>query len=499
MTEKLLVIGKALLALARAAGGHIQRLLAERAAAGRSPGTPHLMEDVLLATFKRLTRGQVEDASWQRVLDAAGHAYVTPDFLKKPALQRWLRIDAVQEGFMALAKAKISGAVADNEQDIRYRLGACYADVTGEAEHFAELPTEKVLDILIAGYIAAIPGNERPAAGMTQYGFQRIEAKLDDVTRWPRSDPFVQRVHDKEAQNELSDILTQRMFDPGLATERIQALHRQTEDGGELAGATDALKNRVRYWTARFCARTTEGLAIAQRIRDGLPEGQTGESLLVVDAWIAATSGDGDKAMQLIRDADDPDCRTVFFSLLARLRGEEEALAWCMDVDPTDQPTHFTHVGWGNWGLHVAKAGRWEDAARGLLETEQQDVRATQLRRLEARLGKDPDEIPPEQIRSAIDAALDMGPDAVDELAADAGASGTAAVPSTKELVATAKDVGSDARPQDAAELHAHQDLYAPADNMPVLRPLLGALVSMQRTRYGDKRRWEGNRSTTNV
>ena len=103
----------------------------------------------------------------------------------------------------------------------------------------------------------------------------------------------------------------------------------------------------------------------------------------------------------------------------------------------------------------------WHD-----LETEQQDGRATQLRRLEARLGKDPDEIPPEQIRSAIDAALDMGPDAVDELAADAGACGTAAILSTKELVATAKDVGSDARPQDAVELHAHHYPYVHAGNM---------------------------------
>ena len=103
----------------------------------------------------------------------------------------------------------------------------------------------------------------------------------------------------------------------------------------------------------------------------------------------------------------------------------------------------------------------WHD-----LKTEQQDVRATQLRRLEARLGMDPDEIPPEQIRSAIDAAKDMGPGAVDELAADAGACGTAAMLSTKELVATAKDVGSDARPQDAVELHAHQNSYAHAGNM---------------------------------
>ncbi len=374
MTEELLgIAAKPLLPLAKAAAGHIRVLSAERkAAVGGSPGPADLMGEVLRGTWARLV-GPVDDAWWRSVLDAVEQAYVAPDFLKMPALQKWLRSDAVPEWFMALAKANVMGVAADDGQGIRNRLGACYADVTGEAEHFAEGPIDVVLAVLIAGYIATIPDSERATAGMIQQvdkGVKRIEAKLDDVARGPRFDPVVQHVHDKEAQSELSDILTQRTFDPSQATERIQELHRQTEDGGELAGATDALKNRVRYWTARLCATTTESLATAQRIRKGLSERQTEESLLVVDAWIAATSDKGDEAMRLIRDVDDPDCRTVFVSLLARLCGEAEALAWCIDVDPTDLPTHFTHGGCGNWAVHMARAGRWEDAARGLREVE---------------------------------------------------------------------------------------------------------------------------------
>ena len=373
MTEpSLSILAKGLLPLVGTARGRFQRLRAERhAAVGVSSGPVDLMDEILRDTWTRLA-GRVDDAWWRQVLNAVEHAYVAPDFLKKPALQQWLCIDAVQEGFVAMAKANIRGA-ADDEQDIRNRLGAYYADMTGEAEHFAEQPTDAVLAVLIAGYITAIPSSERATAGMIQQvdkGVQRLEAKLDDAARWPRPDPLVQRVHEEKAQSELSDILTHRMFDSGQATERVQELHRQMEDGGELAGAKDALKNRVRYWTARLCATTTESLATAQRIREDLSEGQTEESLLVVDAWIAATSGDGDEAMRLIRDVDDPDSRSVFFSLLVQFRGAAEALAWSTDMDPTDLPTHFTSAGWRNWAVHVADAGRWKDAARGLREVE---------------------------------------------------------------------------------------------------------------------------------
>ena len=374
MTEPSLgTLAKGLLPLVGAARGRAQRLWAERhAAVGVYSGPVDLMGEVLRGTWARLV-GPVDDAWWRSVLNAVEQAYVAPDLLKMPALQQWLRMDALQEGFMALAKANVMGVAADDEQGIRDRLGACYADVTGEAKHFAEGPIDVVLAILSAGYIAAIPGNERAIAGLVQQTYKGVlqaNAKLDNMPHWQGPDPVVQRAHEEEAQRELSDILTRRLFDVDQATKRIQELHRKVEDGGYLAGATDALKNRVRYWTARLCARTTESLAIAQRIREGLSAGQTEENLLVVDAWIALTNGDGDDAMRLIRDVDDPDCRTVLLSLVAQLRGEAEALALCIDVDPTDLPTHFTHAGWGNWAVHMARAGRWEDAARGLREVE---------------------------------------------------------------------------------------------------------------------------------
>ena len=91
----------------------------------------------------------------------------------------------------------------------------------------------------------------------------------------------------------------------------------------------------------------------------------------------------------------------------------------------------------------------WRD-----LEREQEDADATRLRRLEARLGQDPDEIAAAKIRATMDEARDLGIDAVEELAADAGAHGTTALPSAKELVATSNAFGSDVRPQDAAKLH---------------------------------------------
>ena len=96
----------------------------------------------------------------------------------------------------------------------------------------------------------------------------------------------------------------------------------------------------------------------------------------------------------------------------------------------------------------------WRD-----LEGERQDADATRLRRLEARLGQDPDETAAAQIRPVIDAVRDLGIDAVEELAADAGANGTTAVPSTEEMIATAKTAGSDVNPQDAAKLHAADDV----------------------------------------
>ena len=91
------------------------------------------------------------------------------------------------------------------------------------------------------------------------------------------------------------------------------------------------------------------------------------------------------------------------------------------------------------------------------LEAARQDDDATRLRRLEARLGCDPDEGNAAHLRAAMDSASDLGCDAVDELAADGGALGHRTVPSSKELIEIAKASGSAARPEDGATLAVGQ------------------------------------------
>ena len=98
----------------------------------------------------------------------------------------------------------------------------------------------------------------------------------------------------------------------------------------------------------------------------------------------------------------------------------------------------------------------WHD-----IEHERQDGESAQRRRLEARLGHDPDEASSEDIRRAIDAARDLGIDSVEELAADVGWRGTTTLPTAKELAATAASNGLAMHPQDAVKLHAKDHLPA--------------------------------------
>ena len=97
----------------------------------------------------------------------------------------------------------------------------------------------------------------------------------------------------------------------------------------------------------------------------------------------------------------------------------------------------------------------WHD-----VERERQDPDAARLRRLEARLGHDPDEIPADAVRSADAAVRDFGADSVEELVAEAGWHGVTTLPSVETLATIAKQVGSELCVQDAVTLRA--------DDMPV-------------------------------
>ena len=150
---------------------------------------------------------------------------------------------------------------------------------------------------------------------------------------------------------------------------------------------------------------------------------------------------------------------------------------------PTIDPTSGLYRYVGAPAAEVVAASKLEDAVRhfaeevlGLLERaevldtnlhhlwrdverERQDPAAARLRRMEARLGCDPDEVSADDVRAAADIAHDFGADSVEELVADAGWRGVTTLPSVKELTVAAKQVGSDMRMQDAVRLHANDDM----------------------------------------
>ena len=81
------------------------------------------------------------------------------------------------------------------------------------------------------------------------------------------------------------------------------------------------------------------------------------------------------------------------------------------------------------------------------------DAQTARLRRFEARLGHDPDEVDEAVFRSSFEAAKGLGDNALEELAADSGLRDNATVPSMKTVANSAKANGFDAQPKDAVKL----------------------------------------------
>lgn len=89
------------------------------------------------------------------------------------------------------------------------------------------------------------------------------------------------------------------------------------------------------------------------------------------------------------------------------------------------------------------------------------DAQTARLRRFEARLGHDPDEVDETVIRSSFESAKGLGTNAWEELAADSGLRGNATVPTTKTMTDSAKANGFDAQPEDAVKLLRHDGIPA--------------------------------------
>ena len=263
----------------------------------------NLLDEHLKETLRRFRGGDVDDVWWRHVLAEMEQAYVAPEFFRKPLVRSWLGEEYVQESIVSLARANVMGQLAEGEDETRKRLLASYSEHTGEPKHLAEDPINVAVAGLTAGYIASIPKSQRTVAGMVQAVYGRVEGLDRKLERVLERDAVVQSAHARVAEEELSTILTLRIFDFGDAIERVNDLWRRV-DGGDLAAVPEAVKTRVRYWAARLRASTFEAADDTRSIREDLSYGNTDEDLYVVDALIMAADGDADGAFRMLRGGE---------------------------------------------------------------------------------------------------------------------------------------------------------------------------------------------------
>ena len=348
-------------------GRAARRLFAERRA-GQAPFTqrPSIMDEPLNETLNRIRGGNIDSPWWRNLLDRFSQQYVSPDFLEKPSLQEWLKDDTVTNDLKTIATWRITGTDRD-EAELRDRLAQSYSHRTGEALHLAVGPINVVVAILVAGYIEEIPRDQRALAGIVQTTLSQLDDHLGHLNQSisPANDPITRLMQTKCADKELARILALRAFDLTTARADIQKLHDRL-DTGDLSSANDEVRNKVRYWLARLCAGDAETLDIAKKYQLQIRNNDPDTDLSIVDALIHHMDGDSDRGIRVLRDRDDPDARSVLFTLFVRSQDAETALIMFDDKIGASDACFFTAFGWWYWACCMAEAGRWEEAAQRL-------------------------------------------------------------------------------------------------------------------------------------
>lgn len=195
-------------------------------------------------------------------------------------------------------------------------------------------------------------------------------SKDNEIKKVPRPEPntIVKQTHlDEFAEQELSKILSLRVFGHIDTKQNIQVLRRRVVYGNDLSDVSASVKHKINYWTARLCASDTNTLDIAKQTLEELHSPAPDLDVSIVDALLAETKGDKDKALRILRDHDDPDSKATLFALLARLKDERDALDWFQEQENHNEPDFVTSIGWFNWAMIMAKLGKWKEASKQLV------------------------------------------------------------------------------------------------------------------------------------
>ena len=293
------------------------------------------------------------------------------------AVQEWIIQERVGDDLKTLAANIVMGSSGE-KSEARKRLALSYSDYTGEVFRRADGAIDVVTGILVAGYIASIPSNQLPLAGMIQQLHGTFNERLDNLEEThlnaltelvTQRFPIVQQLLTPYAEQELSEILSLRALNHISVRKRIKNLFKRVTEG-ELSAIDESTKYKIYQWTARLCATQAETLPLARKIRDELVDYDVNIDLSIVDALIYEADGDIDAALRCLRDAKDADSRSAWFGLLTRVRGEVEALEWYDVSKIVDYQNFFSATGWVNWAIASAKCGKWKCAADVLLTLE---------------------------------------------------------------------------------------------------------------------------------
>jgi len=276
--------------------------------------------------------------------------------------------DQAQADFKALAGARI--LETPEAPEIRSRLRERYASITQQPEYLADEPIEVIVAILLAAFVTGLgPGGELQA-WLTVESRKQISAEIGDVARKVENlgpNRFVEESHTERASAELTRIQQRRGWALAQAREQVRQLVERVQSG-DLRHVASSVRAEVVYWAARLHAGQYEHLEKAKSFRDGLRQLDPAADTRVIDALILETEGDGDGALRMLRDADDPDARSALFSILTKIQGPAAALGWFDSQEGRHNPRLLTGLGWSNVAVALAQVDRWEEAAACLAE-----------------------------------------------------------------------------------------------------------------------------------
>jgi hypothetical protein len=294
-----------------------------------------LLDDGLNQSLNRLLSSGVEDKWWRAILRHIEHAYVAPDFLRKPALQEWLSQVPVQQDVKRLARSLI---INENLEDksARNRLRESYANHTGEAEKLADGPIDVVVAFLAAGFLASIDAALKPLAALVQAGardaqrgFYEVKQKIDALAE--KGKAFPTDIVDRKIEDEVQD-LRKRRFYVEVDTQNAAAELAQRIAEGSLCGGTDSVRACALAWCSRFLSGNNEPEKAKYYLELSKSLSDRAEAR-IAEAFIVSNAGDKAAALKILAQLESSHSRSAALMVVGHHLGATGALGWLKSAE----------------------------------------------------------------------------------------------------------------------------------------------------------------------